>query len=103
MVHTLITGANSFVAAHIIEKLIHSGHTVTGVVRRTSSGKEILALHPEWEPHFDFVVIKDYSAAGAWDEVFRQSELDHVVHVAAPMAVGTVDYDRDVLSVSVQG
>lgn len=47
MPHTLVTGANSFVAAHVISALIAAGHSVTGSVRRAAAGKEILEWHPE--------------------------------------------------------
>ena len=78
MPHTLVTGANSFVAAHIIARLIDEGHTVTGSIRRASSGDELLAEHPEWKGKLDFVTIEDYGRDGIWDDVFKQHAFDHV-------------------------
>lgn len=103
MPHTLVTGANSFVAPHIINELIAEGHTVTGSVRRESAGQSILKEHPEWSGKLDFIVIQDYSDQDALDTVFRNHKFDHVVHVAAPMPGNPelVDYDRDFLRPSV--
>jgi nucleoside-diphosphate-sugar epimerase len=71
MVHTLVTGANGFVAAHIIAELVSQDHTVTGSVRRTTAGEEVLADHPEWNGKVKFVTIKDYAIKGIWDNISR--------------------------------
>ena len=65
MPHTLVTGGNSFVAAHVINELISKGHKVTSSVRRALSGEQILREHPDWKEHLSFVEIKDYAAPGA--------------------------------------
>lgn len=105
MPHTLVTGANSFVAAHIITNLIEIGHKVTGSVRRSSAGEAILTENPEWKGKLDFVEIKDYAEAGIWDGVFKTQELDYIVHVAAPLLdnPANTDFDRDYLRPSVEG
>lgn len=78
MPHTLVTGANAFVAAHIISELIAEGHTVTGSVRRNSAGEALLETHPEWKGKLDFVVVEDYAKDGAWDKIFKNEQFDHV-------------------------
>jgi nucleoside-diphosphate-sugar epimerase len=105
MPHTLVTGANSFVAAHVINTLIAEGHTVTGSVRRATAGEIVLAEHPEWSRKLDFVEIKDYAEAGIWNDVFKSRAFDHIVHVAAPLLdnPANTDYDRDFLRPSVEG
>jgi nucleoside-diphosphate-sugar epimerase len=35
-VRTLVTGANGFVGSHLVEGLLHRGHQVRGLIRRTS-------------------------------------------------------------------
>ncbi|KAF2650140.1 NAD(P)-binding protein [Lophiostoma macrostomum CBS 122681] len=105
MPNTLITGANSFLAAHIIGELISAGHTITGSVRRPSAGDAILEEHPEWKDKLDFAIVEDYSEDGALDDVFKKQQFDHVIHTAAPMPgrPGLDDYDKDFLRPSVQG
>ncbi|OCL02063.1 NAD(P)-binding protein [Glonium stellatum] len=104
MPHTLITGANSFVAAHIIHELITAGHSVTGSVRRTSAGEALLETHSEWKGKLDFVVVEDYAKDGAWDNIFKNKKFDHVIHVAAPLLdnPANTDFDRDFLKPGVQ-
>lgn len=103
MPHTLVTGANSFVAAHIINELIATGHTVTGSVRRVAAGEELLKEHPEWKEKLDFVVIEDYADQAALDALFQKQKFDHIAHVAAPMPgkPELSDYDKDFLRPSV--
>jgi nucleoside-diphosphate-sugar epimerase len=105
MPHTLVTGANSFVAAHVISTLVEAGHTVTGSVRRSSAGEAILVEHPEWKGKLDFVEIKDYAEAGIWDDVFESNTFDYIIHVAAPLLdnPANTDFDRDFLRPSVEG
>ncbi|CZR56737.1 related to flavonol reductase/cinnamoyl-CoA reductase [Phialocephala subalpina] len=105
MPSTLLTGANGFVAAHILNQLIASGHTVIGSVRSLSKGQAILASHPEYKDHLSFVEISDYAKEGVWDEVFKNNEIDFVVHSAAPLldGEGNTDFERDFLKPSVDG
>jgi nucleoside-diphosphate-sugar epimerase len=105
MPHTLVTGANSFVAAHVIDALLARGHTVTGSVRRRAAGEPVLAEHHEWIGKLDFVEIADYAEPGVWDDVFKSNNFDHIVHIAAPLLdnPANTDYDRDFLRPSVEG
>jgi len=105
MPHTLVTGANSFVAAPIIADLIAEGHKVTGSVRRAAAGDAILTAHPEWNEKFDYIVVEDIASSKSWDEAFSSNDFTHVVHVAAPLldGPGNTDYDRDFLRPSVEG
>ncbi|TLD27650.1 NAD(P)-binding protein [Venturia nashicola] len=105
MPHTLVTGANSYVAAHIIDALLSQGHRVTGSVRRQSAGSAILSSNPSWAAKLDFVEIKDYAKPGIWDDVFRARKFDYIFHVAAPLLdnPANVDYDEHFLRPSVEG
>jgi nucleoside-diphosphate-sugar epimerase len=102
---TLLTGANGFLAAHILDRLISSGHHVIGQVRSASKGDQILATHPEYAGHVDFVVVPDYTTEGCWDIVFRENDIDYVIHTAAPLLddPGNTEFERDFLRPSVRG
>lgn len=105
MPHTLVTGANGFVAAHIIDQLVALGHNVTGSVRSTSKSQQILDKHPEYKGQVRFVIISDFTLPGAWDTTFQDVEFDYVVHTAAPLLddPANEDFDRDFLKPSVDG
>jgi flagellar biosynthesis protein FliQ len=105
MPKTLITGANSFVAAQIIDQLIALGHFVVGSVRSSPKGDEILATHPEYAGKISFVTVSDYAKKGVWDEIMKEEEFDYVIHVAAPLLDDPrlSDFERDFLAPSVNG
>ena len=105
MPKTLVTGANSFVAAQIIDQLIALGHTVVGSVRSTSKGDEILATHPEYAGKISFVTVSDYAATGVWDSIMKEENFDYVIHVAAPLLDDPrlKDFEKDFLKPSVDG
>ncbi|KAH9209864.1 hypothetical protein DL95DRAFT_476241 [Leptodontidium sp. 2 PMI_412] len=85
MPRTLLTGANGFVAATILDQLVAAGHQVTGSVRSAAKGEQILARHPEYKGHVDFVVVSEYAKPGTWDEAFQSKDFDYVIHSAAPL------------------
>lgn len=105
MPYTLVTGANSFVGAHVINSLIAAGHHVVGTVRRASVIDEIFALHPEWKESLELIVVGDYADEASWDSVFKGYSIDYIMHVAAPLldTPTNTDYDRDFLKPSVDG
>lgn len=103
MPHTLVTGANSFVAAHIIIELLAKGHTVTGTVRRTFAGNKLLTQHPEWKGRFDFEVVEDYAEKDAFSAIFQARQYHHIVHTAAPMPGASDDFDNHFLRPGIDG
>ncbi|RDW68196.1 hypothetical protein BP5796_08853 [Coleophoma crateriformis] len=105
MPHTLVTGANGFVAAHIIDQLVALGHSITGSVRSTSKGQQILDKHPEYKSKVKFVVVSDFTKPGTWDSAFQEADIDYVIHTAAPLLDDptNTDFDKDFLKPSVHG
>ncbi|KAH6712093.1 hypothetical protein BKA61DRAFT_644462 [Leptodontidium sp. MPI-SDFR-AT-0119] len=105
MPRTLLTGANGFVAATILDQLVAAGHQVTGSVRSAAKGEQILARHPEYKGHVDFVVVSEYAKPGTWDEAFQSKDFDYVIHSAAPLLddPNNKDFIKDFLTPSVDG
>lgn len=102
---TLLTGANGFVAASVLDELIREGHSVVGQVRADSKAEEILATHPEYKDHFTHIVVADYTTEGTWDETFKTHDFDYVIHTAAPLLDDprNTDFDENFLKPSVSG
>lgn len=75
---TLLTGANSFVGAHVINSLVAAGHSIVGTVRRANLIDQIFALHPEWKTSLELVVLGDYADEASWDALFEKYQFDHV-------------------------
>lgn len=105
MPKTLLTGANGFVAAHILDQLISQGHSVIGSVRTDAKGQQILDTHPEWKGHLDFITVSDYTEPGTWDATFKDNDFDYVIHSAAPLLDDPrlSDFEKDFLKPSVNG
>ncbi len=105
MPKTLVTGANGFVAAHIIDQLIAAGHQVTGSVRSAAKGEQLLAFHPEYAGKLTFTIVSDYAHEGTWDDTFKNEDFDFVVHTAAPLLddPDNKDFEKDFLRPSVSG
>ncbi|KAH0542650.1 hypothetical protein FGG08_002973 [Glutinoglossum americanum] len=104
MAKTLVTGANGFVAAHVVDSLVKEGHEVVGSVRRDIYGDQLLSVHPEWKGKVTFVNVSDYTKEGAWDEALKEGDFDYVLHIAAPMPSPTnQDFDKDFLEPTVKG
>ncbi|KAH8899334.1 NAD(P)-binding protein [Thozetella sp. PMI_491] len=105
MPSTLLTGANSFFGAHVINTLIQAGHKITGTVRRAAAADEVFALHPEWKDHVEMIIVDDITNEARWDEVFKTYTFDHVIHTASPLPDNPAnsDYDRDYLAPNVEG
>lgn len=71
----LVTGADGFVAGHLVEALRAGGHEVVGSVL-TGPAPDGLVVHP-----------LDITDAAAVDSVFRVVQPTHVVHLAAVSGV----------------
>ncbi|KAK6384902.1 hypothetical protein LTS17_002465 [Exophiala oligosperma] len=104
MSKVLLTGANGFLATHILSQLVDSGYEVTGTVRTESKAEDVFLAHPSFKSKVKLVVIPDLSAAGAYDVVFKETQFDYIVHTASPVPDGSgKDFDQDFLVPAVQG
>jgi nucleoside-diphosphate-sugar epimerase len=64
----LVTGANGFIASHVVNNLLDSGYSVRGTVRSERSADGVLKLHPDHGDRLSVVVVPDMTAEGAFDE-----------------------------------
>lgn len=78
MPSVLLTGANAFLAAHIINSLIQANYHITGTVRRAAAADAIFSSHPEWNDHLKIVVVEDIANEASWDATFKAASFDHV-------------------------
>lgn len=97
---TVVTGANGFVGACVVDTLLSPKyrHKVIITTRSASSAADLTSWHPEW-PSGDITVcpIADFTVDNAFDELFqRHPEIDYVVHVAAPLSdhPSNVDFEQ---------
>lgn len=70
----LLTGANGYIATHILRQLIESPaqHSVRAVVRSQSKVNDVKALFPDISnQRLDYAIVPDMTAQGAFDEALK--------------------------------
>lgn len=95
----MVTGANGFIAAHVVERLLARGRTVVGTVRKPADPKNaFLAALPGHE-RLTLVAadLMDTDPFGA------NLEADTVVHMASPYVMDVRDPQRDLVDPAVKG
>ncbi|GAA5883895.1 hypothetical protein JCM16303_007442 [Sporobolomyces ruberrimus] len=84
----LVTGANGFVASHVVEQLLLHGYRVRGTAR---SASKLDILKKRWDEkypgHFEVAEVKDICAEKAFDEAMK--DCVGVAHVAASVSFDT--------------
>lgn len=99
-----ITGANGFVASHILSILISRNYQVVASVRTPQKATEIIKLHPSWEPSISFVYISDITADNAYDEAFSKfGEFDYIIHNASPLNFKARDIQEEIVRPAIEG
>ena len=99
----LLTGANGFVASHILAGLVEQNYHVIATVRSEAKAKDIIKLHPDWEEQITFVYIPDITAQGAYDEAFGLGKIDYIIHNASPLNFSAKDIEKEVIEPAIQG
>ncbi|TFY78627.1 hypothetical protein EWM64_g5383 [Hericium alpestre] len=77
----LVTGANGFVATHIIDQLLDAGHYVRGTVRSPRL-ESIRGAYASYGSHFEVVAVDDLSKSDL-TEAFK--DVRALIHVATPL------------------
>ncbi|RPA98715.1 NAD(P)-binding protein [Choiromyces venosus 120613-1] len=100
----LLTGANGFVAAHVLQQLIQANYHITGTVRTEEKAALCRSFNPEYEGKARFIVLPDFTKQESWNQIFQETEYDYVIHTAAPlMSEENTDFDRHYLEPNVLG
>ena len=99
----LLTGANGFLASHILQQLIAQNYHIVGTVRSEEKAQNVISLHPSWKEHITWVYIKDIGAAHAYDEVFQRGPFDYIIHTASPVDFSVTDFETQMIDPAVKG
>ena len=68
----LVTGANGFLAIHIVDILLKKGYAVRAVVRALSKGEHLKKLFAKYGNKFELAVVEDITAVRC-ASLFRNS------------------------------
>lgn len=99
----LLTGANGFVAAHILSGLVERDYHIIATVRSQQKGQQILDAHPTWKNYITFVYVSDMTVAGAYDKAFKLGDIDYIIHNASPVTFAPDDIRKDLVDPAVNG
>jgi len=58
----LVTGANGFLAVHIVEILLKKGYAVRGVIRSPDKGEHLKKIFAKYGDKLEFAVVGDITA-----------------------------------------
>jgi nucleoside-diphosphate-sugar epimerase len=104
----LLTGANGYIATHILTQLLASPsrHSVRAVVRsqsKVSSLQSLFARIPS--TRLDFAIVPDMTVAGAFDNALKadNGNFDIVMHTASPFLFSAAKTAGDFLEPAIKG
>ncbi|KAK6071352.1 NADPH-dependent methylglyoxal reductase GRP2-like protein 3 [Seiridium cupressi] len=91
----LLTGANGYLAQHILSQFLAAGHSVRGIVRSASKAFQLQAS-PVFSSYpsskLDFAVVPDMTIPGAFGQVLMsEPPFDWVIHTASPFNYRNAD------------
>ncbi|EGW34845.1 uncharacterized protein SPAPADRAFT_57937 [Spathaspora passalidarum NRRL Y-27907] len=97
-----VSGANGFIAQHIVKLLIDKNYIVIGSVRSPVKGDELVANINS--PNFSYVVVPDIGVSGAFDEALKaHPEVTVFVHTASPFRFDISDIEKELLTPAIEG
>lgn len=99
--HVLVSGANGFIAAHAIERLLARGHDVTATLRNPQHDTKAAPLRAMAgaDAHLRLVAA-DLTAP---DPFGAHTDVDAIMHMASPYALSVADPQRDLVEPAVEG
>eukprot|EP01080_Neovahlkampfia_damariscottae_P006606 gene6606-10769_t len=96
----VVTGANGFIASHIIEQLLSNGYKVKGTTRTLEESK--IEHLKKFKNSENLQLLKaNLTEENSFDEVIKDSEF--VMHVASPFTFSFKDAKKEILNPAING
>ncbi|KAK0702174.1 hypothetical protein B0H67DRAFT_595244 [Lasiosphaeris hirsuta] len=101
----LVTGANSYVAGHIIKLALEKGYYVRGTVRSESSTAKVRDNFSDYAARLSFGIVPDIARPELYESAFASpsAPITGVINVAAPFTLKVEDNRRDLLDPAIGG
>ncbi|RLV94549.1 putative NADPH-dependent methylglyoxal reductase GRP2 [Spathaspora sp. JA1] len=97
-----VSGANGFIAQHIVKQLLQQGYSVVGSVRSADKGEYLKQLTNSTK--FSYEIVKDIGGIGAFDEPLKKHpEVTVFIHTASPVTFVADDVERDIIQPAIAG
>ncbi|WYZ42094.1 hypothetical protein EsH8_V_000989 [Colletotrichum jinshuiense] len=101
----LLTGANGFIAQHILAQLLEAGHSVRAVVRSQSKADQLHSTFASYpSEQLDTALVPDITAPSAFDAALTSTPpFDAVLHTASPFNYRAVSSNLDFIDPAIKG
>ncbi|KAL0941621.1 nad dependent epimerase [Colletotrichum truncatum] len=101
----LLTGANGFIAQHILAQLLEAGHSVRAIVRTQPSVDQLRSTFSSYPPSkLDYALVPDICVPGAFDTVLvSDPPFDLILHTASPYNFRQGKSNLDFLDPAIKG
>ncbi|CAI5756860.1 unnamed protein product [Candida verbasci] len=97
-----ITGANGFIAQHIIKILLEKGYTVIGTIRSKEKGEKLSKIINN--PNFQYEIVPELNAPDAFHESLKKhQDIEYIVHSASPVTYTVNDPELDIIIPALKG
>ncbi|CCF32428.1 ketoreductase [Colletotrichum higginsianum] len=99
----IVTGANGYLALHVINQLLKTGYDVRGTIRSRKADDKLRATFPEYYGgRLTTTFVEDLANPELFREAFDENTVG-AIHVASPTHARTEDAVRDMLNPAVKG
>lgn len=101
----LVTGANGFIASHVVSQLLDAGYQVLGTVRSSKKAQEVLKVHGGHQ-NLNIIVVNNIIDENQYITAIEAVGLTPpraIIHLAAPFSYAVTDYESDLLVPAVKG
>ncbi|KAI5920025.1 hypothetical protein F4810DRAFT_452456 [Camillea tinctor] len=93
----LVTGANGFLALHIIQQALARGWNIVGTVRSEKSAEKVKSLFPDGGSRLCLVYIADLANVATYEPPFKEHSITAVINAAAPLVHNPKDLKADIV------
>ncbi|KAL7942846.1 hypothetical protein V8C42DRAFT_330545 [Trichoderma barbatum] len=100
----IVTGANGYVALHIIKQALDRGYNVRGTVRSASSGDKIRSVFADYGSQFSVAIVPELTKKELYEPAFADAAkpITGVISVAAPFSLKVDDPVTGLLNPAVE-
>jgi len=100
----LVTGANGFISAHIIQQLLEKGYHVRGTMRSESSAGALRKTFSAYSSQLSIAVVPDITKVEAYESAFEGDiPVTGILHTASPFVLNVENNKRDLLEPAIEG
>ncbi|EGW34746.1 uncharacterized protein SPAPADRAFT_57813 [Spathaspora passalidarum NRRL Y-27907] len=97
-----VSGANGYIAQHVVKQLLAKGYSVVGSVRSEAKGEELKSLINN--DKFSYEVVPSLTEKGAFDDAIKKHpEVTVFLHTASPVSFSIKDIENDLVKPAIEG